>query len=77
MVVLTSVLLVPKLAASLLSLGKLLQAGMQVNGTSNLVTVCENHRIYVDFKMTENLYQTTLMVTNTGDQVMDYSYNVR
>ena len=73
-VVLTNVLLVPKLAASLMSLAKLLQAGLSCEGKGNQVWLYSNHLTYLTFGLKE---KTPLRITDTSEQAMNYSYNVQ
>ena len=55
-VVLTNVLLVPKLAASLMSFAKLLQAELSYEGNGNQVWLYNNHLTYLSFGLKENMF---------------------
>jgi hypothetical protein len=76
-VVLNNVLLVPKLAASLMSLAKLLQAGKKVEGEGSTVRICDDQYTYLNFYQQGNLFQTKLTITHNSEQALSFSYNVQ
>ena len=76
-VLLTNVLLVPKLAASLISLAKLLQAGMHIEGKGNTVRIHDCSISFLNFVLKEDLFQTTLHITDTSERALDFSYTVQ
>ena len=65
-VLLTNVLLVPKLAASLISLAKLLQAGMHIEGKGNTVRIHDCSISFLNFVLKVDLFHTTLYITDTS-----------
>ena len=75
-VLLTNVLLVPKQAASLISLAKLLKAGMHIEVKGNIVLIHDCSISFLNFVLKEDLFQMTLSITDTSEQALDFSYTV-
>ena len=57
MVLLTNVILVPKLAASLTSLAKLLHVGMHIEGKGNTVRIHDCSKSILNFVLKEDMFQ--------------------
>ena len=76
-VLLTNVVLVPQLAASLISLTKLLQAGMHIEGKGNIVCIHECGISNLNFVLKEDLFLTIVSITDTNELALYHSYNVK
>ena len=77
LVVLTQVMLVPKLAASLISLSKILETGKSIEGRGRTVRIYDHRHIHLTFTLRENLYKASLTTTDTSEKAQKYSYNVQ
>ena len=71
-----NVLLVPKLAVSLMSLTKLLQGGLCCEAKGNAMRIYNRSTTFFTLTIQENLLQTPIQTVQPTARVMSYSYNV-
>ena len=74
---LQNVLLVPKLAASLLSLAKMLHLGVSSEAKGKSMKIYKGSETFLTFELKENLFQTCLQITEKVNAQLDQSFNVQ
>ncbi len=70
------VLLVPKLALSLVSLTKLLLKGLCCEGKGMVMRVYNQDTTFLNFTMQENLFHTPIQIVKPTARIVSHSYNV-
>ena len=76
-VLLTNVVLISHLAASLISLAKLLQAGVRIKRKGNTMRIHDCSISFLNFVLKEDLFHTTVNITDTSERAQHFSYNVQ